>query len=158
MLCAYLRICLSSSRFHLRLRTNNGSTNQYVLLMEMFSSAMLMKLCICLEICLSSRFMSIVLWPRMTHPVPMLSPNACCGWGAWCNSQTLLHKSTERSSLISGPGLNSSPLEARNPSIVHTLIVATFYKKVHKHLWELSFFSQLTSILCFSIGAGERLI
>ena len=105
------------------------------------------ELCICLKICLSSRFMSIVLWPRMTHPAPMLSQNACCGWGAWCNSQTLLHKSTERSSLISGPGLNSSPLEARNPSIVHTLIAATFYKKAHKHLWELSFFSQLTSIL-----------
>ena len=28
-LCIYLRICLSSSRFHLRLRTDNNSTNQY---------------------------------------------------------------------------------------------------------------------------------
>ena len=33
----YLRICLSSSRFDLRLRTDNGSTNQYVLLMAIFS-------------------------------------------------------------------------------------------------------------------------
>ena len=24
-------------------------------------------------------FLSIVLWPRMTHLVPMLSQNACCG-------------------------------------------------------------------------------
>ena len=32
-----------------------------------------------LETCLSSRFMSIVLWPRMTHLVPMLSQNGCCG-------------------------------------------------------------------------------
>ena len=47
---------------------------------------MLMKLCICLETCLSSRFMSIVLWPGMTHLMPMLSQNACCGWGAWCHS------------------------------------------------------------------------
>ena len=31
-LCIYLRLCLSSSRFLLRLRTHNGSTNQYVLL------------------------------------------------------------------------------------------------------------------------------
>ena len=117
---------------------------------------MLMKLCICWEICLSSRFTSIVLWPRMTHPVPMLSQNACCGWGAWCNSQTLLHKSAERSSVISGPGLNSSPLEARNPSIIHVLIAATFYKEVHKHLWELSFFFQLTNILfIFLEGQGK---
>ena len=35
-LCIYLRICLSSSWFCLRLRTDNGSTNQYVLLIEMF--------------------------------------------------------------------------------------------------------------------------
>ena len=28
---------------------------------------------------------------------------------------TLLHKSSERSSLVSGPGLNSSPPEAKNP-------------------------------------------
>ena len=30
-------------------------------------------------------------------------------------NKTLLHKSPERSSLVSGPGLNSSPLEAKNP-------------------------------------------
>ena len=29
-----------------------------------------MKLCICFEICLYSRFMSIVLWPEMTPLVP----------------------------------------------------------------------------------------
>ena len=38
------------------------------------------------------------------------------GKDAW-SSSSLLHKSSERSSLISGPGLNSSPLEAKNPSI-----------------------------------------
>ena len=47
---------------------------------------MLMKHFICLETCLSSRFMSIVLWPGMTHLMPVLSQNACCGWGAWCHS------------------------------------------------------------------------
>ena len=31
--------------------------------------------------------------------------------------KTLLHKSSERSSLVSGPGLNSSPLEVKNPSV-----------------------------------------
>ena len=31
-------------------------------------------------------------------------------------NKTLLHKSSERSSLISGPGLNSSPPEAKNPA------------------------------------------
>ena len=34
--------------------------------------------------------MSIVLWPRMTHLVPMLSQNACCGWGAWYNSHSFV--------------------------------------------------------------------
>ena len=32
-------------------------------------------------------------------------------------NKTLLHQSFERSSLISGPGLNSTPLEAKNPGI-----------------------------------------
>ena len=36
--------------------------------------------CICLEICLSSKFMSIILWPGTAHLVPM------SGWGAWCHS------------------------------------------------------------------------
>ena len=31
-------------------------------------------------------------------------------------NKTLLHKSSERSSLVSGPGLNSSPPEAKNPA------------------------------------------
>ena len=43
-----------------------------------------MRLQTCLETCLSSRFMAIVLWPGMTHLVP--SQNTCCGWGAWCKS------------------------------------------------------------------------
>ena len=46
-----------------------------------------MKLRICLEICLSSRFMSIVLWLGITHLVPVLSQNACYVRGAWCNTQ-----------------------------------------------------------------------
>ena len=33
-------------------------------------------------------------------------------------NKTLLHKSSERSSLVSGPGLNSSPTEAKNPSVL----------------------------------------
>ena len=34
-------------------------------------------------------------------------------------NKTLLHKSSEQSSLISGPGLNSSPPEAKNPGVFH---------------------------------------
>ena len=33
-------------------------------------------------------------------------------------NKTLLHKSSERSSLVSGPRLNSSPLGAKNPSVL----------------------------------------
>ena len=54
--------------------------------MQVFSYTMLMTQCLYLETCLSSRLLSIVLWLRMTHQVPMLSQNACCGWGAWCQS------------------------------------------------------------------------
>ena len=34
-----------------------------------------------------------------------------------CFNKTLLHKSSEQSSLVSGPRLNSSPLEAKNPGV-----------------------------------------
>ena len=33
-------------------------------------------------------------------------------------NKTLLHKSSEQSSLVSGPGLNSSPLEGKNPGVL----------------------------------------
>ena len=65
--------------------SNLDLTNAFFL-WKCFSYTMVMKLCICLETCLSSRFMSVILWPRMTHLVPMLSQDACCGWGAWCHS------------------------------------------------------------------------
>ena len=82
-------------------------------------------------------------------PWPMLPQNACCGWGAWCHSlsfetfpfgalflppsdlcqklslsllysnTTFLQNSSEWSSLITGPRLNSSPLKAKNPGIFH---------------------------------------
>ena len=26
-------------------------------------------------------------WSELPHLVPMLSQNACCGWGAWCHSE-----------------------------------------------------------------------
>ena len=40
-----------------------------------------MKLCIHLETCLFSRFMSVISCPEMTHVVPMLCQNACLGEG-----------------------------------------------------------------------------
>ena len=42
---------------------------------------------ICMVICPSTRFKSIVLWPWMNHLVPRLSENASYGWGAWCHSE-----------------------------------------------------------------------
>ena len=45
-------------------------------------------------------------------------------------NKTLLHKSSERSSLVSGPGLNSSPLEAKNPASNHS--ATTFQYHIHK--------------------------
>ena len=46
---------------------------------------MLMKLYVCMEICLSLILVNCFM-AGMTHLVPMLSQNACCGWGAWCHS------------------------------------------------------------------------
>ena len=53
----------------------------------------------------------------------------------WCLCQkllyckkTLLHKSSEWSSLITGPGLNSSPLEAKNPAVFHSSATTFQYK------------------------------
>ena len=67
------------------LRTDNGSTIQYVLFIQMFSQSMLRRLYVSLEICLSSRFMS-VFFIFLGDLVPMLSQNACCMWGAWYHS------------------------------------------------------------------------
>ena len=41
----------------------------------------------------------------------------CLLWPVHFLGKTRLHKSSERSSLVSGPGLNSSPPEAKNPGI-----------------------------------------
>ena len=118
---------------------------------------------ICMVICPSTRFKSIILWPGMNHLVPRLFQNAFLwmsglvpfwvlrhsflfinrllviqlktgGRGTlsapfWCLCQklslsplyfnkTLLHKSSEWPSLVSGPRLNLSPPEAKNPSVL----------------------------------------
>ena len=75
-----------------------------------------MKLCICLEICLSSRFMSLVLWPGMTQLVPVLSQNAYFVRGAWCNSLSfevilyLISKQIYNSLLKTSKGIPFCPL------------------------------------------------
>ena len=45
-------------------------------------------------------------------------------------NKTLLHKSAERSSLVSGPGLNSSPPEAKNPASYHSATTFQYYPGV----------------------------
>ena len=64
------------------LRTDNGSTIQYVLFIQMFSQSMLRRLYVSLEICLSSRFMSVVL----------------CSWVTLCQCYLKMHVACE------GPG------------------------------------------------------
>ena len=49
-----------------------------------------------------------------------------------CFNKTLSHKSSEPSSLVSGPGLNSSRLEAKNPGVF-----LTFSNKL-SHLYKIS--------------------
>ena len=43
-------------------------------------------------------------------------------------NKTVLHKSSEQSGLATGPRLNSSPLEAKNPSVFHSS-AATFQRE-----------------------------
>ena len=54
-------------------------------------------------------------------------------------NKTLLHKSSERSSLFSGPGWNSSPLEAKNPGVFHgsstTFQVVVVVVQLFSHVW-----------------------
>ena len=73
---------LGSTRIELCLKP---WANQCACPMEMSSINYVSELCSCLEIYLSSRFVTIALWLRMTHFVPMLSQSVCCGWGVWCN-------------------------------------------------------------------------
>ena len=47
-------------------------------------------------------------------------------------NKTLLHKSSEQSSLVSGPGLNSSPPEAKNPTCYRS---ATTFQG-HQQIWQ----------------------
>ena len=73
---------------------------------------MLIKLCICLEICLSLRFMSIVLWLGMTHLLPMLSQSE---WSNSFNFEVILYHcrwfSCHAGDLGSIPGSGRSPGE-----------------------------------------------
>ena len=50
----------------------------------------------------------------------------------WYFNKTLLHKSSEWSSLLSGPGLNSSTPEATNPSVIHCSQLQPFSGKKKK--------------------------
>ena len=67
-----------------------------------FSSTMLMKLCICLEICPSSGFMSIVLWPEMTPLVPFYLKMHVVGEGPGATLSVLRCFSYLISSLLTG--------------------------------------------------------
>ena len=135
--------------------------------MEMFSFSYVNGPCICLEICLSSRFMSTVLWPGWLTLCQCYLKMHVVGEGPGATPSVLRHflslisslligfnsllktskaafilspsdvyvrsffylfyaliklyytKSSERSRLISGPRLNYSPLEAKNPGIFH---------------------------------------
>ena len=71
------------------------------------------EVCICLEICLSSRFMWIVLWPEMTHLRPMLFQNASCGWGAWCNSLSFEAFRFERATGRKDRGLQTEEVDCK---------------------------------------------
>ena len=45
-------------------------------------------------------------------------------------NKTLLHKSSEQSSLVSGPGLNSSPPEAKNPTSYRSATTFQGYQQI----------------------------
>ena len=75
-----------ASVFKLVPRNGSESTWQTSILYSDIVSLIYVSETICMVICLSTRFKSIVLWPGMTHLVPRLSQNTFYGWGAWCHS------------------------------------------------------------------------
>ena len=121
-------------------------TNQYVILR--YCSPNLCKQNYLLVICPSTRFKSIVLWPGMNYQVPfwvlrhsflsinillMTSSWRLAGGGGtlsapfWCLCQKLslsplyfnkIYYTKVLSDPVSGPRSNSSPLEAKNPSVL----------------------------------------
>ena len=74
-LCSYPKLRLSSSRFRLRLRTDKGSTNQYVLLIYCSPTLFLNETIYLLG---NLPFFKIHVNCFMARDVPMLSQNACC--------------------------------------------------------------------------------
>ena len=71
-------------------------------------------------------FLSFINRRLVTNIQLKTSRNSFCPFWCLCQklslsplyfNKTLLHKSSEQSSLVSGPGLNSSPLGAKNPGV-----------------------------------------
>ena len=110
---------------------------------------MLMKPYICMEICLSSRFMSIALWPRMTHLVQCYLKMHVVGEGPGAILWVLTHFLALISRLLGNP-LQYSCLE--NPmdggawwAAVHG--VARSQTRLHFHF----------SLSCIGEGSGNPL-
>ena len=74
---------LSSSWFHQMAQT----TWQTSMLYSDIVPLIYVNETICVVICPSTRFKSIISWPGMNYLVPKLSQNAIYGWGAWCHSE-----------------------------------------------------------------------
>ena len=79
---------------------------------------------------------------RVTISVPFWCLCKKLSLSLWYFNKTVLHKSSEWSSLDSGPELNSSPLEAKHPSTIHcSQLQPLSGKKIHRqfrrHRFEL---------------------
>ena len=142
-LCIYPRLCL-------QVGSANGSepTWQTSMLYSDIVPLIYVNKTICMVICPSTRFKSIVLWPGMNYQVPfwvlrhsflsinrllMTSSWRLTGCGGtlsapfWCLCQKLslsplyfnkIYYTKVLSNPVSGPRSNSSPPEAKNPSVL----------------------------------------
>ena len=68
---------------------------------------------ICMVICPSTRFKSVVLWPGMNHLVPRLSQNASYGWGGLVPFWILRHSFFRQQTALMAP--HSSTLAWKLP-------------------------------------------
>ena len=82
MLCIYPRLCI-------QVGLPNGSepTWQTIMLYSDIVPLIYVNETLCMVICPSTRFKSIILWPGMNPLVPRLSQNTFYGWEAWCHSE-----------------------------------------------------------------------
>ena len=102
----------------------------------------------------SSRLASVVLGPGMTRLVPMVSQNACCGWGARCQSLSFETFLFLISSLMVGIQLPAKffmpDKQEKYPTVYFYFVYFLFFKKNFFFQMRHSWFTILYNVQVYS--------